>query len=665
MARLRAVIFLFLSLIGAAAWAENAFLKLSAYPIATVADARSTVTVTAELRDSSGKAVPDGTQVLFETTLGSFRERVVPTRDGIARAVLVAGSEPDTAKITATAISVNATEVISVEMVSSRDLLPSTRTFLELIGAKPLKMAMNTRVMEAQGTPGDAHLRYMGWKIDADTIQVNVPLMEARAHNAKVSNNGQSHVYTDLFFDLRSKKAVGVTTLEVTEITGLRPYLDRWVAFETQKQKVTALSEWDGRKIRESRATYSDDTFKLADISDAPATVVAKRAVLLPGKEIQFQRAQIYAGDSRILALPLYQLSLNRPPSQLFADQIVNINDNHLAINYPYFLSLKPEESSLVRLRMGDSYGRQVGSINAINIDYEMNWSHGDRAEGGLSITGMNRSDTSVSLRQSYALSSKSNLNAQLDFPSLRSAYGSLNYGQQLTGAQLSLNATQSTTFRGSNVSNQTVAAVIEKDPIKLSKKVNIFFGLTANHTHLASDADTSSQDTFGTRMRLQANPWKMDSVTTFNSSASVSKLFGRGALSGLATTANLSMARRVNQELSVQMGYNYLDDGLGTAVTGRHQLTMQGSYYAGRTGFSGLVTKGLDIQRLSATFDFRYRFNSLWRFAYGQTYSQYIGGGYNDYSAILGYQLGPRELGIVWSRATGRLGITLLGSDY
>ena len=55
------------------AWASDGVINLEVYPPVTVADGRSTLTVTASVRDSSGNLVPDGTQVVFDTTLGTFR----------------------------------------------------------------------------------------------------------------------------------------------------------------------------------------------------------------------------------------------------------------------------------------------------------------------------------------------------------------------------------------------------------------------------------------------------------------------------------------------------------------------------------------------------------------------------------------------------------------
>jgi len=68
-----------------AAWAGDGAVRLGANPWISLADGRSNVWVTAQVTDHAGRNVPDGTQIVFQTNLGSFRESVVPTINGMAR----------------------------------------------------------------------------------------------------------------------------------------------------------------------------------------------------------------------------------------------------------------------------------------------------------------------------------------------------------------------------------------------------------------------------------------------------------------------------------------------------------------------------------------------------------------------------------------------------
>src|SRR5687768_4123119 len=97
------------------ALASTGVIKLTTYPAISVADARSTVTVTAEVRDLNGRLVPNGTQVLFEASMGNFREGLVSTVNGFARATLVSGSTAGIATVTASAIALNAKSTVEIE----------------------------------------------------------------------------------------------------------------------------------------------------------------------------------------------------------------------------------------------------------------------------------------------------------------------------------------------------------------------------------------------------------------------------------------------------------------------------------------------------------------------------------------------------------------------
>ena len=71
--------------LAAFAAAQFADVQLQAQPNATVADGRSTVSISATLRNQSGSNVPDGTQVVFTTTKGSIDQPIVKTLNGVAR----------------------------------------------------------------------------------------------------------------------------------------------------------------------------------------------------------------------------------------------------------------------------------------------------------------------------------------------------------------------------------------------------------------------------------------------------------------------------------------------------------------------------------------------------------------------------------------------------
>lgn len=85
---------------------------LAVSPQSAPADGKTAVTITAEVKDITGRPVPDGTEVAFLATLGTLSAASVPTSNGAA-AVSLVSDKPGTSVVTAA--SGNAAAQASVE----------------------------------------------------------------------------------------------------------------------------------------------------------------------------------------------------------------------------------------------------------------------------------------------------------------------------------------------------------------------------------------------------------------------------------------------------------------------------------------------------------------------------------------------------------------------
>ena len=70
-----------------------------------------------------------------------------------------------------------------------------------------------------------------------------------------------------------------------------------------------------------------------------------------------------------------------------------------------------------------------------------------------------------------------------------------------------------------------------------------------------------------------------------------------------------------------------------------------------------------LDINRIDYSATTSYQLAKLWRVSYLYTFDKFLGSSYLDYSYVVYYRLGVRDIGIVWSRQTNRLGIEILNA--
>lgn len=654
-------------------FAQQGTTKLTAFPAMSVADGRSTSTITAEVRLSSGRPVADGTRVVFATTIGYFRESIATTSNGLARAVLVSSPSPGTAKITASALTGEAApSTLEFEFVADRAALSTAREYIEIVASGYMQYTPDTRLMAASGINGGVSIRYRDVSITADDIQLNTQTYELRARKAKFKLGSEVKVFDELYIRLNQRRGYGTTTFEAPRpetlsftsksITGLNedgegkykiaePEL-RYGLVEIQRDRLVPLP---------SRAMAR--FFDFEDLGNSPSTVMAKKAVVFPMRQIQFQQADIVVANRSVMKIPLFQVNLQQSSSPMVMDQIVNVNDSKIQVNYPYYLTLKPGQTSLFRLRTGESYGRGVSGNSGAFLDYEFNWNRGDDLDGGVALQGIGRDDWGLSFRQYQRIDDRSTAFAQLDLPRGSSILGSASIGRQFNGFQANFNANMTRSLRGLDYNSQDVSFVVEKDPIKVGQlPLKLYTGFTASNNY--NSLVGRSQSTAGLRLRGITNPLQLAKGTNVTSSFSISALSGGNTTNGLSYAANLGLSQQVNKSLTMMVSYDFTKDGYNDSVVGMHRLSLQGYFSRGRISANMFMSRSLDVDRQNIFGDLSYGFSRQWRFGYQYTFDRISGTEFLDYNYVIGYRLGWREVGIVWSRLTNRFGIQLTGAS-
>ena len=637
--------------------------NISAFPTMSVADARSTVTITAIVVNSKGNPVPDGTQVTFSSTLGSFRSELVTTQGGRAQAILVAGGVPGTAVITVRTPG-TAPATYEFEFLSDRALLSSAKEYVEIVAPGYMSFSMDEKIIGAAGPNKGVHIRYRDVDIDADDMQLNIPTYELRLKKARVKFGSIEQEFDECYIKLNQRRGFGVTTFMAPTPVGIKGH-GRAFAFVNEERPKFGLVEFNSTGVKPYTKRLSATAFEFQDLSQSISMVSAKKAVVFPRKEIQFQKAEVVVGGVKVLKLPLYSVNLNSG-SALVTDQIVNVNDNQLAIDYPYYLSLKPGETSALRFRTGQRYGRGTTATRGLFLDYELNWNKGDEMDGGLTLSNIARKDWSLGLRQFYRIDSRSTVSGFIETPAGKNVFGNLNYNHQLDGWNLGLFGNASHALTGNKFSSQSYSMTFEHDPVKVGQlPVKLFYGFTADHKTATTSFGQSQQTGYGLRVRSQLNPTRIDQHTMLNASFSVSQLEGRNVARGLTLLGTASISRQLGSGASMMATYDYSQDPFSSSLLGQHRLSLQAFYNAGRTGFNFFGTKSLDIERFSYYADVNYRISGLWRILGSYTFDKYLRDSYMDYNATIAYRLGIREFGLTWSHRTKRFGIQVFGATF
>ncbi len=648
----------------AQAQADNGQIRnITAFPTMSVADARSTVTITAIVVNSKGSPAPDGTRVTFATTLGSFRNEIVTTQGGRAQAILVAGGVPGTAVITVRTPG-TAPATYEFEFLSDRSLLSTAKEYIEIVAPGYMTFSMDEKIIGAAGPNKSVHVRYRDVDIDADDVQLNIPTYEMRLKKATVKFGNIEQNFDECYIKLNTRKGFGVTTYIAPTVVGLKGFGTAF-GFVVEDRPKYGLVEFSSLGMKPVARPLSATTFAFADLSNSMSMVAAKKAVVFPRKEVQFQKAEVLVGGVKVMRMPLYSVSLVSGAT-LVTDQIVNVNDNQLAVDYPYYLSLKPGETSALRFRTGQRYGRGTSVSRGLFLDYELNWNKGDEMDGGLTVSSIARKDWSIGLRQFYRFDSRSTGSAMIEMPAGKNLFGNLNYNRQLDGWNLNFFGNASQALAGSKFSTQSYSVTLEHDPVKVGKlPVRLFYGVTADHKLASTAFGRSEQTGYGLRLRSQLNPTRLDEHTTINASFSVAQLEGQNVAKGLTLLGSASLTRQIGQAATLSATYDYSQDPFSSSLLGQHRLSLQAFYNSGRMGLNFFGTRSLDIDRMSYYADLNYRISGLWRILGSYTFDKYLTDTYMDYNATIAYRLGIREIGLTWSHRSKRFGIQVFGATF
>lgn len=658
---IRAVLALLAMFATVVAWCQGGTVTLEAYPAMTVADGRSTLTLTALVRDDAGNLVPDGTQVVFDTTLGQFREKVATTKNGYARVILVAGDLAGIAHIRASVLRFNAAGEFDVEFVSDRSMLSAAKDFMEVVGKETLWYSVQDHILEATGVGGGASVVYKDITIVADDMQVKVPAYEVRAKKATLTIGKRSYKFDELFFRLNRRQGIGLGTIMVpTPAKAGNPF-----DFGFTLREHFGLLEVDAKGVRKPSQPVDDRLLNMTDISDSISKISAEKALAFPRKDIQFHKASIHMANQPIMKVPLFRQPVSAS-SPLITDDIVRLTSTGLTVNYPYYTTLKPGLASNFRLRYGNSYTTGTGASRGAFLDYEMAWNKGDHFDGGLTVFGMGRSDWGFGIRQMWSNADSTTLTAQLDFPAHRSMFASANLSRQFAGFSANLNGNYGQSLSGGFYQSNSANLVVEKDPIKVGKlPFKIFVGLTANQSTFSGQGTSSSQQATGVQTRLVSSPFKLARNYSLNVSYSLGYMQGSNVTQSLRQVGTLNLTGNPAPGLYFNASYEFLDDGFISTLLGNHKVGLEAYYQGGPWSLSGYMSRSLDIDRLTASARMRYQLGPLWKVSYGYYFDQFGPDSFLDQSVIVSYKLGFREIGISYSGRTKRIGLEFLGAGY
>ncbi len=657
---------------------NNGIIQLTSFPTAAVADGRTIVTIEADVRDSNGRPVPDGTPVMMSTDLGSFQNPLVTTQNGVAHAKLVASSLAGMAKINASVLLYGATATLDYSFVSDASMLSKAKEYIEVDGDKIATYSYDQKLIQASGMKKNEYLRYRDIEVRADVIELKVDSYEVLAKNGVLKIGKGERKFGNLYFILNQREGYATTTFKRKQ-EAVAPN-GRFMKFvqTDQEQDTYGVAHLKGVDATAPGTIIDPGIFRIDQLATS-TTITAKKITAFPKKKLLFESAQIFMGTSRVMRVPFYEVDLVGS-QQLFSDNIFNINNSQLSLDYPYYLTLKPGITQLLSLQTGATNSSGTVSDRGLFLDYDYKWDKGDAMQGGIGVQGIGRGDWGLTGNQSWHFNNGGSLSTMLELPSHNSYYGSLSASQPLRGYQASVDASVGNTLTGTPFSSENYTATLEKNPFRISNiPANFYAGLEAytddsqsvgwfsdpsnELAPLLQQKVADSQTAVGPRLRAQSNEFNVGSHTTLDASFSLAKLYGHNTLDGLTYNGLLTLNTSFAKNVTTLLSYAYTEDGLDSSLLGRQQLSLQSSFRPGKFRFDFLGIQGLDADRNSYQVQASYQFTRLWRFGYAYQQDRYFGANYSDFDFVLGYRIGYKEFGLVFDQKLRRLGFQLLGT--
>lgn len=654
---------LLLSVLSSLSFAQDGGLEVTKFPEAVLADGLSNVTISIKVFDKSGRIVRDGTEVIVETTLGTFQESVLRTQNGLVTATFTAGQISGTARVTVSVLSLRTTQVIEIPLLKDRESLRASRVFIEVTAPVRVTYAPETRMLQASGPGKQVQLRVKDITILAEELQYSVLDWTVIAKKVTVKSEILNQDFIELKLNLKDLSGIGLT--KITErrprIVAKHPFID--VQFE-ERERVGLVKIQLG-KLEPLRTEINADTFVFEDLELIPTLIYARKATIYPGKEVVFQQATVDIQGTKVLRVPLFRTSTEtvRP---VISEEFVNVSNNRINVDFPYYLGIRPGGSSLLRLRWGINSGRGVGAGGGMFLDYENGWTLGkEDNQGYFTFGGIGRKDWGLSLRQSLRFGGATNAYFQADFPSNRAINGTASIDTRLSkNVRANFYTNVSRSVKGFKTSSFNQSISIRQNPVRIKNTSFTYSpGVAFNSRQFSSGGFSAFSDGVGLELNLGANPRRIGNGF-LNFSARGAQLTGRNVKQGLSSSATLRYDAAFSDQASYGLSYDFADDRFSSAAIGKHRVGATFLYNKGRTSISSFMSKAIGLDRSSLQADLSYGLSGLYRIGATSTLESFRGSRYTDYSVVLAYRVGYREIGLSWSRRTNRIGIEILGSS-
>jgi hypothetical protein len=609
---------------------------LRANPDSIIADGKSVTTITAEIRDSSGSLVPDGTQVSFSSSLGNI-PTVATTTAGVARVRLTSDTTTGTAQVSAWVTEGGAVAQTKVELLAPGTEIPR-QSFISIASKSYLVYDPALMVVYASGGVTISH---RGLSIDAEEAQFDLKM---GAIKCRRGSNGEPITLT------RGGKSLQVMLF----------------CYQTRDMKGKAVTEGESGKIEHINIRGADlavepdveDTpqsvYDFVDLSESTALVKASSMTVRPGKDIHFRRAQIYVEGQRMISVPLHVMNFDDSQSQ--TSRYVGWGVNGLRVDLPFYYSLSPNSTGSLHLLRGQSGGWGFYSNAGWSLDLVEDYTTASGGQGTFALNRMLWSDWGAHWNHSQEFDSGDRIYSYLEFPAHKDVFGSMNYSKQLSKASLGLNV------YGNKYQNNPGSVSTDLFLQSIPKPIaggNVNLAILSRLSYLSGKDLVGEGWGTGLQLQLYSRPFALSKQSGVNSSLSLGHDWG-GTSSGFTVLGNTSYNYRLGQSGNFGLIYSYIQGPNYPSLYGKHRLSANFIYSPSQRWRAHLFsTYMLDADSSSTRADVSYRITPSWRLSVYQqfqsstyqTLNGVVSNNFSDTEIALGRRIREHEVSLLWSK--------------
>jgi hypothetical protein len=350
-------------------------LSIDAIPNSILADGKSFSQIVVTVMGAGGQPASDGTEVRFAASAGTITPAAY-TSNSTAAAILYSSCSSEIALVTASVEDTSAS--VQVEFTSMAEDASLGSKIIRMEGGSLAYSVERSTILASDSVA----IEYRGLVFRAASIQVCEPMGTMKGQGDVSITRGEDEIQADAFvYDLRTDRFRTLYADETLKTSTFR-------ADQLRPLSMTGFADTTSAEFAPLDAEVGTQTW-----------IVSRKLVLFPDDKIQFTKATIYMGDTRILSFPHYVYDLNNRGALL--NQVRYSSYEGLVVDLPMYYRVTDSDSGALKLRYagkGSGYGGYFRPQEGLSLAIDQTYSLGNDSEGRLFIDAIDNAERSFEL---------------------------------------------------------------------------------------------------------------------------------------------------------------------------------------------------------------------------------------------------------------------------